>query len=376
MTDKITRFLAEHRPATPCLVIDLEAVADQYRVLRHHLPLASVFYAVKANPAPEIVALLHDLGASFDVASAAEIDLCLSLGIKPDRLSYGSTIKKAADIARVHAQGVDLFAFDCLPELEKIADAAPGARVFCRLLVDNDGALWPLGRKFGCSPAEAEALMHRAEELGLRPFGLSFHLGSQQTDLAQWDRAVGTAAAVFRNLADAGLDLAMLNLGGGFPATYRETTPAAEAFADAISKAMTRHFGNHLPDMVIEPGRFLVADAGILETEIVLIADKGADQPVRWVYLDVGRFGGLAETEGEAIRYRIATPRDGAETRPAVLAGPTCDSADILYERSDYALPIDLEIGDRVRLLSTGAYTSVYASQGFNGFPPPALHVI
>jgi ornithine decarboxylase len=139
---------------------------------------------------------------------------------------------------------------------------------------------------------------------------------------------------------------------------------------------MIDHFGNALPEMVIEPGRFIVGDAGLVSAEAVLVSRRDRDDPVRWVYLDIGRFGGLAETEGEAIKYRITTPHDGTATGPVAIAGPTCDGADILYEKANYRLPLALRCGDRVELLSAGAYVTAYASQHFNGFAPLAEHYV
>jgi len=140
--------------------------------------------------------------------------------------------------------------------------------------------------------------------------------------------------------------------------------------------SMTKHFGNALPEMLIEPGRFIVGDAGLVSAEVVLVSRRDPADPVRWVYLDIGRFGGLAETEGEAIKYRIATPYDGSKTGPVAIAGPTCDGADIVYEKSNYRLPMALHSGDRIELLSTGAYVTNYASQRFNGFAPLAEHYV
>ena len=376
MTDRIARFLDERRPATPCLVIDLDQIEQNYSELRRLLPLARIFYAVKANPAPEVIERLAGLGSSFDAASAPEIRLCLERGADPTRISFGNTIKKARDIAEAHAAGVRLFAFDSLEELEKIARHAPGAQVFCRILLDCAGAEWPLSRKFGCSPAMAERLMARAAELGLEAQGLSFHVGSQQTDLGQWDRAVAEVGRLFRVLAERGVALKLVNLGGGFPARYRSAAPGIEAYAAAVMEAMTRHFGNDLPEMVIEPGRSLVGDAGVIESEVVLVSRKDEGEERRWVYLDIGKFGGLAETMDEAIKYRLSSSKDGGETGPVILAGPTCDSVDILYERTEYRLPLDLKSGDLVRFHSAGAYTSSYASVGFNGFPPLSVHCI
>jgi ornithine decarboxylase len=376
MTAKIARFLEEVRPLTPCVVVDLDVVRDNYHSLRRWLPLAEVYYAVKANPAPEIVRMLTEEGSRFDVASRGEIDLCLSNGAPADRISFGNTIKKQSDIAYAYAKGVRLYAFDSDAELEKLAAAAPGSRVFCRILMTCDGAEWPLSRKFGCEIDMAKDLLVKARDLGLDPYGVSFHVGSQQTDLKQWDIAVGKAAMLFSALDAAGIDLRMVNLGGGFPARYRKEVDGIERYAEAVMDAMTKHFGNNIPSMIIEPGRSLVGDAGILETEVVLISRKGYDDDVRWVYLDVGKFGGLAETMDEAIKYRIVTARDGEDASPVILAGPTCDSADILYEKAGYEMPVSLKVGDKVRILSTGAYTTSYSAVNFNGFEPLKAYFI
>ena len=212
--------------------------------------------------------------------------------------------------------------------------------------------------------------------MGLVPYGLAFHVGSQQCNPEQWDGAVATAATVFRALACQNVELSMLNIGGGFPAKYVQDVASIGDYAGAIARAMSRHFGNRLPRILAEPGRYLVGDAGLLEAEVVLIARKSESEFVRWVYLDIGRFGGLAETEGEAIEYALRTPHDGKPAGPAILAGPTCDSVDILYQRDGYEMPLDLSIGDRVQFLAAGAYTTTYASVGFNGFDPlPAYYI-
>ena len=376
MTERIARFLADNRLETPCLVVDLDVIAEAYDVLRWYLPLARIYYAVKANPAPQIVAMLDRKGANFDVASRGEIELCLANGIAADRLSFGNTIKKEKDIAFAYQEGLRLFAFDSAFELDKLARAAPGAQVFCRILVTCEGAEWPLSRKFGCAPEMAVELLRRARDLGLDPYGVSFHVGSQQTDLAQWDGAVGRAAEMFSLLAAADIELRMVNVGGGFPAHYRNDVPAIDGYARAVMAAITRHFGNHLPEIIVEPGRSLVGDAGIIQSEVVLIAEKGDADGRRWVYLDVGKFNGLAETMDESIKYRITTSGRAGASGPVVLAGPTCDSADILYERTEYRMPLGLEVGDKVEILSTGAYTASYASVGFNGFSPIQTYCI
>ena len=376
MNERIARFLAERQPDTPCLVIDLDVVADAYELLRRYLPIAKIFYAVKANPADEVLGMLRELGSNFDVASRGEINQVLDKGIGADRISFGNTIKKEQDIAYAFQRGVRLFAFDSEQELEKLSRAAPAAKVFCRILVECDGAEWPLSRKFGCAPEMAVDLLKQAKTYGLDPYGVSFHVGSQQTDLKQWDTAIGRAASMFSALAQADINLRMVNIGGGFPAHYRGDVPEIQAYANAVMAALTTHFGNDLPELVVEPGRSIVGDAGVIQSEVVLISRKSYDEEKRWVYLDVGKFNGLAETMDESIKYRIRTPADGGATGPTVLAGPTCDSADILYEKTEYQLPIDLKVGDKVEILATGAYTSMYSSVGFNGFQPLKTYCI
>jgi ornithine decarboxylase len=368
---RVLAYLDTEMPATPCLVIDLDIVADKYGALQQALPAADIFYAVKANPAPEVLKRLVALGSSFDTASAGEIRQVLAAGASPERISFGNTIKKTADIAFAHSQGVDLFAFDSEEELKKIAAAAPGARVFCRILIEAEGALWPLNRKFGCAPQMAGDLLVAARALGLKPYGVSFHVGSQQLDPTQWSRAIAAARAVFDRAAESGVTLEMVDLGGGFPAVYGPGVATISAYGAAIVRAMQESFGARLPAMIVEPGRYMVGDAGVLETEVVLVSKKSYEDERRWVYLDIGRFGGLAETEGEAIRYRIQPTQAGAaEEAPVVLAGPTCDSADILYDKAGYTLPVDLKSGDRLRIFSTGAYTTTYSAVNFNGFDP------
>src|SRR5215470_4364897 len=374
MTERIREFLRNRRndglDTEPCLVVDLEVVRENYQTFAKALPDTRVFYAVKANPAPEVLSLLASLGSCFDTASVAEIEMVLAAGATADRISFGNTIKKERDIARAYALGIRLFAVDCQVEVEKVARAAPGARVFCRILSDCVGAEWPLSRKFGCEPAMAVDVLEHALKLGLEPYGVSFHVGSQQRNPHAWDRALASAAAVFRECGERGMSLSMVNLGGGFPTKYLKSVPSVRTYGSAIFKALRKHFGNRIPETIIEPGRGMVGNAGIIEAEVVLVSKKSEEDDVRWVYLDIGKFGGLAETMDESIRYPIRTPRDGDALAPCVLAGPTCDSADVLYEKEPYMLPVSLEIGDRVLIEGTGAYTATYAAVAFNGFQP------
>jgi len=364
------------QPQTPYLILEPEVAAGQFHRLAKAFENTKIFYAVKANPEPRIIRRLVASGSSFDVASPAEIDLCLSEGAAPGQLSYGNTIKKAKDIRYAYQRGVRLFVFDSDAELHKIAENAPGTAVFCRLLASSAGAQWPLSRKFGCSPEMAAALLIKARELGLRPIGVSFHVGSQQLDPSRWDPSIADAARVFNDVRAHGIHLELLNCGGGFPADYSEPVKPIEDYADAIRQSVSTHFGAGAPELAIEPGRYIAAEAGVLRAEVVLVSNKSYQDDVRWVYLDIGRFGGLAETEGEAIQYKIVTDKDDQPMGPVRIAGPTCDSVDILYQTTPYRLPLDLKPGDHVEILATGAYTTTYSSVGFNGFAPLATFCI
>ncbi|VVT05613.1 ornithine/lysine decarboxylase [Rhizobium sp. EC-SD404] len=375
-TDRIRDFLATRRPEGPCLVVDLDIVRDNYRAFEKALPDSSIYYAVKANPAPEILKLLANMGSNFDCASVAEIEMALDAGATARRISFGNTIKKERDVARAHGLGVDLFAVDSHEEVEKIARAAPGARVFCRVLTDGEGAEWPLSRKFGCVPQMAVDVLVYAHQLGLVSYGVSFHVGSQMTKLDAWDAALSDARRVFEKLAQQGIELKMVNMGGGFPTKYLKDVPTAEAYGQAIFGALRKHFGNNLPETIIEPGRGMVGNAGVIKAEVVLVSKKADTDQLRWVFLDIGKFGGLAETMDEAIRYPIRTARDADVMENCVIAGPTCDSADVLYEKAPYPLPVSLTIGDEVLIEGTGAYTTTYASVAFNGFEPLRSYVI
>src|SRR5436853_1341448 len=192
MTARIRDFLRNRTEEGPCLVLDLDVVRENYQAFAKALPDTGVYYAVKANPAPEILKLLAELGSSFDVASVSEIEAVLAAGATPDRISYGNTIKKESEIAQACRLGVTLFAVDCEAEVEKVARAAPGSRVICRVHCDGSGSEWPLSRKFGCEPELAPEILEMAQQRGLIPFGVSFHVGSQQHNVGGWDRALAS----------------------------------------------------------------------------------------------------------------------------------------------------------------------------------------
>ena len=372
---KLDAFVAARSFDKPTLVIDVDRVENQFRALKAGLGHADIHYAVKANPAREIIARLVDLGSHFDAASRAEIQLCLNEGASANEVSFGNTIKRASDIAWAHAEGITLFAADAEEELEKIATHAPGASVYIRLIVETSEADWPLSRKFGCDRDTALRLLDRAKSLGLHPVGFSFHVGSQTRKASMWAPTLTAMSGIWNAARDAGHDLTLLNIGGGFPAFYGEEIEKPTAYAAAVMDQITAAFG-YVPHIMAEPGRGLVAEAGVIVSEVMLVSRKSDRDMHRWVYLDIGRFSGLAETEGEAIRYQFETARDADPMGPCIMAGPSCDSADVLYEKRPMQLPMTLKSGDRVLIRNTGAYTSTYSSVCFNGFPPLDVVVI
>ncbi|MBR4248164.1 MAG: type III PLP-dependent enzyme [Treponema sp.] len=373
------RFLdASKNFSTPNIFIDLRTIKKNFLQLKDLFPYAYIYYAVKSNPGVPVIKLLRDLGSNFDIASRYELGMVLDLGVSPDKLSYGNTIKKAADIKYFYEKGVRMFATDSKEDLKNIAREAPGSRIYVRILVENaSSADWPLSRKFGCHPDMAYDLLVLARDLGLTPYGISFHPGSQQRDIGSWNDAIAKTKYLFESLEDEeNIKLSMINMGGGFPAHYIQPTNELKDYASEIYRYLHDDFGEDIPGIILEPGRSLVGDSGVLTSEVVLISRKNNTALHRWVYLDTGKFNGLIETLDESIKYPVITEKDGGREGEVILAGPTCDSADIMYEDTKYRLPVDLKIGDKVYWLSTGAYTSTYASVEFNGFPPIQAYYI
>ncbi len=356
---------------TPLLVVDTAIISRQFDDLTSSFPFAKIYYAVKANPAPAILGIVRDKGANFDIASIYELDKVLALGVTGDRISYGNTIKKSKDIRYFYDKGVRMYATDSEADLRNIAKAAPGSKVYVRILTEGtQTADWPLSRKFGCQTDMAMDLLVMARDLGLEPYGVSFHVGSQQRDIGTWDAAIAKVKVIFERLREEdGITLKMINMGGGFPANYMSRTNELSTYAEEITRFLEEDFGDDIPEIILEPGRSLVANAGVLVSEVVLISRKARTALNRWVYTDVGKFSGLIETLDEAIKFPIYVEKNG-ELEEAVIAGPTCDSADIMYENYKYGLPLNLAIGDRLYWLSTGAYTTTYSAIEFNGFPP------
>lgn len=366
---RVESFIRSRVFDRPTLVLDLSVVAEHYRALKAGLGRATIHYAVKANPHSAILQTLVSEGSHFDAASKGEIEMCLDAGARACQISFGNTIKRASDIRWAYENGVRVFAADAEEEIEKLADNAPGADVYIRLIVDASEADWPLSRKFGCARDKALGLLELARRGGLNPVGFSFHVGSQTRRPEMWATTLDQVAEIWHAAVNAGYALSLLNIGGGFPAFYGEEISHPTAYAARVMELIGERFG-HVPNIMAEPGRGMVAEAGMIAAEVMLVSKKSETDTHRWVYLDIGKFSGLAETIDEAIRYQFTTDRDHEVTGPCVLAGPSCDSADVLYEKRPVQLPLGLKSGDRFIIRNCGAYTSTYSSVGFNGFPP------
>lgn len=370
MTSKLVEAAKSIKTSGPAVLLDLDKVEENYHKIAVGMGDAHIHYAVKANPNIEILKRLNSLGSKFDAASKGEIDRLLSIGVDPVCISFGNTIKKSADIQWAYEKGVDLFAADSEMELDKIAKHAPNSKVYIRMLVGATEADWPLSRKFGCSSVHVVPLFHYAAKLGLKPVGISFHVGSQTRHPHMWYNTLDIAAAVWHNAIEEGFNPLLLNIGGGFPSFYGDPITEMQDYSRDLREAIEIRFGP-VQYLMAEPGRGLVGDAGVIVSEVLLVSRKHPDDSVRWVYLDIGKFSGLSETIDEAIKYEFLIPgRENEETSECILAGPTCDSADVLYEVNKVWLPEGLTAGDRFIIKSAGAYTTTYSTVWFNGFDP------
>ena len=350
----------------PFLLVDSGIIREKYRRFVAAMPTVRVHYAVKANPHADVVKVLADEGAAFEMASRAELDLILSLGGRPDEVHYSNPIKPQSYIEHAARNGVDWFALDSVDELKKIHAIAPSANLYLRIDVPDFGSDWPLSGKFGAKADEIEVILDAAATLQARLCGVTFHVGSQCRNVENWRGAIKTAHEVFGRMKAKGLQARLLNIGGGFPVKLTKPIPSIEAIGRTINAALAELPGDIR--IMAEPGRYLVSDAACLVCQVI---GKATRDGKRWLYLDVGMFGGLFEST-QGLEYELATDRPGRLV-PWHVAGPTCDSVDVLVH--DQMLPEDLDTGDFVYVRNAGAYSTAYASE-FNGFPLPEVRVI
>lgn len=367
---KVLQFVQQESLPTPYLLTDLEEIVASYQDICKALPFATCYYAIKANPTLEILRTLVAKGSCFETASIHEVELCLEAGSDPQHILFGNTVKKISDIQKAYAYGIRTFVIDDLSEIKKLAEYAPGTNVLCRVIDQGKGAIWPLSRKFGCHPPKAIELLKAAHAVGLNPVGVSFHVGSEQRRLEAWAESLTDVACIFEEMARIGVVMNILDIGGGFPTCYDDIdSPDITHIGQVIESSLKKYFPV-LPTIIIEPGRFIVANSGTLVSEVILVSENRGDGK-RWVYLDIGTYNGLSEAA--QVTYPLFTFREG-EKLPVILAGPTADSGDVV--ETDYQLPTTLQIQDKVLFMHAGAYSFSLSCAIFNGFPPLYQHCI
>ena len=365
------RLLKALGKTTPFMVTDINTVRDRYRRLVGALPGIQPFYAVKCNPSPEVSTVLHEMGASFEVASYPELAALVALGVDADAVLYSNTVKPASHVEAAFEAGLWRFAVDSIGEVEKIAQHAPGSAVYVRLRVDDSSALFPLSRKFGADLGKAHALLREAKRMGLQPYGVTFHVGSQCTNPLAWRAAIGVAADLMTRLSAEDIRLGMVNVGGGFPARYGDAVvPSIEEIGEMILPALEELLPYQPELFAAEPGRHLVAEAGVM---VATVLGRDVRSGENWLYLDVGAYNGLMETlqTGNSWTFPLWSSRPDHAFVPKLpfnVTGPSCDSSDTMFYGEQ--LPATLQAGDQLYIGGAGAYTLSYASH-FNGFAPP-----
>ena len=360
---------------TPFLIGDLGAVSDRIDAFSAAMPRVRPFYAVKCNAAREVLQTADSRGTSFEIASLGELLMLEDVGIHGEDVLYSNTVKPASHIAGAAEKGVWRFAIDSEGELDKVAREAPGSAVYVRVRVDDSGSVFPLSRKFGAESHHARALLQQAERLGLRPYGLTFHVGSQCAATSAWVQAIAGMGRLMRQLKADGIRIEMLDIGGGFPARYEDPVPTISQIGAVVNRALDELLP-YQPDLIVaEPGRHLVAESAVMVSTVLGREERAGEE---WLYLDVGAYNGLMETQQTVGQWRFplwsSRLDHGAVAQvPFTVTGPTCDSADTMFYGAP--LPMNMEEGDRLFIASAGAYTLSYASS-FNGFPPPQTHFI
>lgn len=361
------------RHDTPFFLFSRKEIAGRFDRFRRLFPGADIHYAVKANSEPEILETLHGSGSNFEIASVGELELLQALGIRAERIIFGSSVKSADQVTKAFAYGVDRFACDSFQELEKIARCAPGSRVYVRAAVNESGSVFQFSEKFGTDKESIPGMFAHAAELGLRPYGVSFHVGSQAGDPMAWANALSLLHDTIKTLNGVGFKLEILNIGGGFPCRYASAKDASELseIAGSIHRQYRRL--SCRPKLILEPGRGIIAPAGKLVASVIARVERKGKH---WLFLDAGVYNALFEAMAYqgSTRYTVTSmkPANGSDMTFA-LAGPTGDSPDVITREA--SLPADISEGDRIIFHDVGAY-SLSTSSRFNGFPKPALHMV
>ena len=361
----IRKMLKKH--SSPLMLIQEDALEKQFKTFRKALPEVTPYYAIKANPYSGIIKKFAELGAGFDVASANEMNTVLELGAVPEKIIFANTIKSNEDIRSAYKKKVKMMTFDNEPELYKIAKYCPGARVLIRIKVTNIGSIVELSLKFGADPEQSIFLLKKARSMGLKPVGLSFHVGSQCTNVENYLQALEVSSAIFNEAKQAGLFLNILDIGGGFPIKHFDADShiTFERMTSQIRKKLERLFDKNVK-FIAEPGRFLVGPSGILVTQVI---GRTFRNNKNYYYLNDGLYGDFSGMVFDHCKYEFKTLKRGQKFL-STLAGPTCDSFDTISLSED--LP-ELDLGNVVYVKNIGAYSCASAVPNFNGFKPAKI---
>lgn len=364
--DKVINYIAVSDETPPYLLMDKEAVREKVSLIGRNIKNSKVFYAVKANPDVEVLRLLNSLGTGFEIASEGELQILADIGVEPERIITSNPMKTFKFLEHAVSYGVACYAYDSHTEVDKLVKYAPGCKVYVRLSVPNEGSEWPLSKKFGVEMDEAAELLVYAKDKGLNPIGTTFHVGSQCNNVYNWNAAIEKARELWEIVEQHGIKMKILNIGGGYPIRYTKNVVDIETIEKKINKAVFKKFPDDV-EVFIEPGRAVVGGAGVFVGTVIGKAARGDEN---WLYIDVGVFNGLMESIG-GIKYTYAV---GSRSEPKVwtIAGPSCDSFDVIDKGVELPEP---EVGNRILILSSGAYTISYASE-FNGFSIPKTILI
>ncbi|PIP70723.1 MAG: type III PLP-dependent enzyme [Nitrospirae bacterium CG_4_10_14_3_um_filter_44_29] len=366
---KALKYLDRKKIETPFLLIDREKVKEKASLIGQNIRNSKVFYAVKANPDIEVIKLADKLGMGFEIASEGELKLLSSIGVKPERIITSNPVKTFKFLKAAASYGLNYFAYDSEEEVNKMAGLLPGCSVYVRLSVPNEGSEWPLSKKFGVEINQAAELLSYAGEKGLRPVGITFHVGSQCTNIYNWNSALDKAKVLWDIAEKKGIKLNLLNIGGGYPIKYTKNVVDVDAIEKNVDRLIREKFQRDVK-VFIEPGRAVIGDAGIFVASVIGKTNRGDDN---WLHIDVGVFSGLMESIGGiTYSYIIEASRQARHKRKWILAGPSCDSFDVIDKNVNLPEP---EIGGLMLILSSGAYTISYASK-FNGFSIPKTVLI
>jgi ornithine decarboxylase len=362
---KYVQAALEKGYSKPFLLVDTDIVRNKARRFKAAMPQVQPHYAVKANPDPRVLRTLIEEGVGFEIASISELDVLLGLGVAAADIYYSNPMKSRAYLEYAAAKGVEWYVLDSIEELRKIVSVKADAKLYLRIDTPNIGSDWPLAGKFGTHAAEIKDIVNEAAALKADLAGVTFHVGSQCRNPQNWRVGIERAKKVFADMRRVGLNPRLLNIGGGYPVRHVKPIPSIEVIGEVV-KAALADFPKNVRVMA-EPGRYLVSDAAYFVCRVVGTATRNGK---RWMYWDAGVFGGVIEVT-EGLRYEILSDRKGQDI-PWSIAGPTCDSVDILMR--DEMLPEDIQEGDFIYIPNAGAYTTAYASN-FNGFPLPEVVV-